>query len=72
LQGYTGEQGATGKVGPTGSAGHTGPTGSGGGGGGIGLTGTSYGQYLYWNNNTTAWAVGGNTITIGSNAGANG
>jgi hypothetical protein len=70
LVGYTGEQGSTGQVGPTGSAGHTGP--GGGGGGGIGLTGTSYGQYLYWNHNTTMWAVGGNTITIGSNAGANG
>ena len=55
-----------------GSIGPTGPAGSGGGGGtgGIGFTGSSYGNYIYWNN--SSWVVGSNNITLGSNAGTNG
>lgn len=74
LVGYSGEQGL---VGPTGEpgigiTGPTGPAGSGGGGGGITLSGTASGQYLYWNQTSSSWTVGGNTITLGTNAGANG
>jgi hypothetical protein len=70
--GHTGFTGFTGSQGPMGSIGPTGPAGSGGGGGtgGIGFTGSSYGNYIYWNN--SSWVVGSNNITLGSNAGKNG
>lgn len=52
-----------------GQTGPTGPAGS-GGGGGIGVTGTCYGDYLYWNPTGNHWDVGSSDINIGCNAGA--
>jgi len=48
------KQGATGPQGATGF---------------IGASGTCYGDYLYWNNNTSSWKVGSNNINIGCDAG---
>lgn len=48
--------------------GPTGPTGS----GGIGVTGTYYSDYLFWNDSTAAWEVGSDKVHIGYNAGATG
>jgi hypothetical protein len=62
LQGDTGLQGENG---PTGSPGLTGPTGP-----GISLpNGTNYGDYLYWDSNTSSYAVGDTNINLGQNAG---
>jgi hypothetical protein len=59
--GLTGATGWTGHMftGPTGETGPTGPTGS------IGVTGTNYGDYLYWGG--TDWTVGSTDIVIGKN-----
>ena len=43
----------------------------GGGGGGV-PPGSSYGNYLYWDSNANAYAVGSQNIVLGVNAGANG
>lgn len=40
-----------------------------GGGGGSVASGTYWGDYLYWNNNTSAWAVGSSNVLHGRNAG---
>jgi len=41
----------------------TGPTGF------ISISGTNYGDYVYWNTNTNAWAVGSQQVVQGGNAG---
>ena len=41
-----------------------------GGGGGIGVTGTFWGDYLYWSSATSAWVVGSANVSLGKNAGA--
>jgi len=44
--------------------------GGGGGGGGGGLiNGSNWGDYLFWNSNTSKWAVGDTNITLGAGAG---
>ena len=72
--GLTGPQGtatltgATGPPGPTGTTGvtATGPTGA----VGFGITGgVNWADYLYWDNNTNAWAVGNTKVSIGAGAG---
>jgi hypothetical protein len=40
-----------------------------GGGGGALPAATTFGEYLYYNDNTPDWEVGGDKINIGSNAG---
>lgn len=62
--GPTGSSGLRGATGPTGAAGATGER---GGTGFIGLTGTCYGDYIYWNG--TQWAVGSTAINLGCGAG---
>ena len=66
--GPTGPTGASGIsiVGPTGASGIsiTGPTGS------FTPLGTNYGNYVFWNSNTSKWSVGDSTISLGSNAGS--
>ena len=60
LAGPTGPQGATGATGATGPTGAT---------GGLNVSGTYYSDYLFWNDGTTAWAVGSTSVHIGQNAG---
>ena len=69
--GATGETGPTGADGPTGPAGSATNTGATGPAGGVSPTGTTFGQYLYWNPaaSLTAWSVGTNNITLGGGAG---
>jgi len=64
--GAAGADGATGQKGDTGSVGPTGPAGS---GGGSLPSGTNYGDYLYWDSNTSTYAVGDANVIIGGNAG---
>ena len=76
LQGFTGYTGYTGVTGPTGLqgfTGYTGYTGPQGDPGTVGVVGLSWGEYLFWDNNTSSWAVGGaSSIAIGSSAGYGG
>jgi hypothetical protein len=58
---YTGATGQSGTSGPTGP---TGPEGT------IGVTGSYYGDYLYWNSSSTSWTVGTTNISLGQNAGS--
>ena len=37
--------------------------------GGLGLTGSNYSDYIFWNDTTSKWEVDGNTVHIGSSAG---
>jgi hypothetical protein len=73
--GFTGVTGATGRTGATGATGSTGSTGATGATGPAGPTpqGTNWGDYLYWNTNTSPnqWAVGDQNITLGGFAGQN-
>jgi len=77
-EGATGQQGDTGATGPEGQKGDTGATGPEGQEGDTGATGpegptpqgTTWGDYLYWNNTTSAWVVGDQNITLGAYAGA--
>jgi hypothetical protein len=64
--GPTGAPGNNGPTGPTGPIGDTGPTGF------ISINGTNYSDYVYWNSNTSAWAVGNHEVHIGTNAGQTG
>jgi hypothetical protein len=70
-----GGTGPTGFTGPTGSqstvTGPTGFTGPAGPGSNI-PNGTDFASYLYWNTDTSAWAVGDTQIRLGSNAGQTG
>jgi hypothetical protein len=62
-----GSAGVTGPTGPTGLAGLngvTGPTGS------FTPNGTYYSDYIYWDNASSSWQVGSDTIHIGKNTGA--
>jgi hypothetical protein len=68
--GSTGSTGSTGQKGDTGNIGPTGP--AGGSNGGIGLTGTNYGNYIYWDTNANSFVVGDDKVSIGSNAGRTG
>jgi hypothetical protein len=52
-----------GKYGPTGYTGYTGPQGT------FGLNGTNYGDYVYWDSNTSQWSVGDTQVSIGAFAG---
>jgi collagen type VII alpha len=75
--GYTGSQGIQGVTGPTGSqgnTGYTGPQGNTGPTGSFNLSGTNYGDYIYWNTYTSPpkWQVGDAQVTIGQNAGQTG
>ena len=72
--GATGLQGATGATGLTGATGATGLQGATGATGFLPISGTNYGDYVYWNTNgaSGAWTVGSSNITIGSLAGATG
>jgi collagen type VII alpha len=68
----TGPTGPTGRTGATGATGSTGPTGATGRTGSTGPTGptpqgTNFGDYLYWSG--SAWIVGGDDISLGTNAG---
>ena len=66
--GATGPAGSATNTGATGPTGYTGPTGP---SGTISTVGTSWGDYLYWNNQVspTDWTVGSGNITLGTNAG---
>jgi hypothetical protein len=66
--GPTGETGFTGATGPTGETGFTGATGP---TGFISATGTSYSDYVFWNNTTQQWTAGSTTVHLGANAGLN-
>jgi hypothetical protein len=71
-QGDTGPTGfgSTGQAGATGDTGSVGPTGPAGSGGGSLPAGTNYGDYLYWDSNTSTYAVGDANVVIGGNAGS--
>ena len=64
--------GPTGSHGPTGAPGDTGPTGEQGPTGFLSITGTTYSDYIFWNDTTNEWEVGSSEVHIGSNAGATG
>ena len=59
--GSKGDQGLSGQTGPKGDAGSKGDSGT------FGLSGTNYGDYIYYNN--TDWVVGGDNISLGTEAG---
>lgn len=61
LQGPTGVQGPTGLQGPTGPIGLQGPTGT------FGLSGTSYGNYVFWDGDE--FIVGNDKISLGNDSG---
>jgi hypothetical protein len=58
-----GSQGYTGSTGIQGYTGCTGPP------GGISITGTSWGEYLYWNTTTNKFEIASDKIILGNNAG---
>ena len=58
----------TGPTGPTGPSGSTGPVGP---QGLLSITGTNYGDYIYWDTGNSAWTVGSTSIKIGNSAGQN-
>jgi hypothetical protein len=64
----TGPVGATGATGPIGSTGATGQSGATGATGALNVSGSSYGNYIYWDSST--WSVGSSNISIGNNAGS--
>lgn len=64
----TGATGDMGPAGPTGVTGAVGPTGPAGSGSSL-PAGTNYGDYLFWNSNTSTYAVGDANVVIGGNAG---
>ena len=68
---HTSFGGIYGPTGPTGVTGQTGPTGVTGPTGLLSISGTNYGDYVYWNNKqtTAAWTVGTYNINLGSLAG---
>ena len=68
--GAVGAAGSVGATGATGAAGSLGPTGAKGdrGDSSIGVNGSVYGDYLYWNG--ASWAVGSDKVTIGAGAGS--
>jgi hypothetical protein len=62
----------TGNVyGPTGGGGGVGPTGPPGPQGLLSVTGTYYGDYISWDDGTSQWTVGSETIHLGRGAGLN-
>jgi hypothetical protein len=63
VSGATGPRGVSGATGPIGVSGATGSTGV------IGVTGVNWGNFLYWNNTSSTWALGNANVIIGSGAG---
>lgn len=62
-KGDPGPKGDHGPVGPEGPKGSQGPPGS------IGIIGTCYSDYLYWDNTTASWTTGGSQVHLGCFAG---
>ena len=73
--GFMGGQGPQGPYGPQGAQGSQGEQGIQGPTGASGLLsviGTEFGDYIYWNTNSTSWEVGSEKITLGAGAGSTG
>jgi hypothetical protein len=68
VTGPTGDIGATGNIGATGDTGIKGDTGA-TGPKGFTTVANNWGDYLYWNNTSMDWVVGGENIKLGKNAG---